>query len=107
MKKILIASLILVMGSAAAVYAAESQGPISRWLDGVTGKVAKKEQSAYQKQQEKQQKIAAKKKAREQKLAKKRAKAKQKELERKKKAAERQKRVEKKKKQFKELFSKD
>ena len=105
MKKKLAALLAIAVMSMSSVYAAESQGPISRWLDGVTGKVAKKEQSAYQKQQEKQQKIAAKKKAREQKLAKKRAKAK--ELERKKKAAERQKRVEKKKKQFKELFSKD
>ena len=103
MKKKLAALLAIAVMSMSSVYAAESQGPISRWLDGVTGKVAKKEQSAYQKQQEKQQKIAAKKKAREQK----RAKAKQKELERKKKAAERQKRVEKKKKQFKELFSKD
>ena len=105
MKKKLAALLAIAVMSMSSVYAAESQGPISRWLDGVTGKVAKKEQSAYQKQQEKQQKIAAKKKAREQKLAKKRAKAKQ--MERKKKAAERQKRVEKKKKQFKELFSKD
>lgn len=96
MKKKLAALLAIAVMSMSSVYAAESQGPISRWLDGVTGKVAKKEQSAYQKQQEKQQK-----------LAKKRAKAKQKELERKKKAAERQKRVEKKKKQFKELFSKD
>ena len=96
MKKKLAALLAIAVMSMSSVYAAESQGPISRWLDGVTGKVAKKEQSAYQK-----------KKAREQKLAKKRAKAKQKELERKKKAAERQKRVEKKKKQFKELFSKD
>lgn len=107
MKKKLAALLAIAVMSMSSVYAAESQGPISRWLDGVTGKVAKKEQSAYQKQQEKQQKIAAKKKAKEQKLAKKRAKAKQKELERKKKAAERQKRVEKKKKQFKDLFSKD
>ena len=62
MKKKLAALLAIAVMSMSSVYAAESQGPISRWLDGVTGKVAKKEQSAYQKQQEKQQKIAAKKK---------------------------------------------
>lgn len=80
MKKKLAALLAIAVMSMSSVYAAESQGPISRWLDGVTGKVAKKEQSAYQKQQEKQQKIAAKKKAREQKLAKKKSKSKTKRI---------------------------
>ena len=30
--------------SMSSVYAAETQGPVSRWLDNLTGKVSKKEQ---------------------------------------------------------------
>ena len=38
------------------VSAAETQGPVSKWLDNVTSKVAKKEQSVNQKSQAKQAK---------------------------------------------------
>ena len=107
MKKKLAALMAVAVLSMASVYAAEAQGPVSRWLDNLTSKVAKKEQSAYQKQQAKQQKLAEKKKKREQKLAKKRAKAKQKQLERQKKAQEHQQKVQKKRSLLKELFSDD
>ena len=107
MKKKLAVLLAVTVMSMSSVYAAEAQGPISRWLDNLTGKVAKQEQSAYQKQQAKQQKLAEKKKKREQKLAKKKAKARQKQLERQKKAQEQQKKVEKKRNLLKELFTFD
>uniref|UniRef100_UPI0040272063 hypothetical protein n=1 Tax=Candidatus Stercorousia sp. TaxID=3048886 RepID=UPI0040272063 len=61
MKKKLAALLAIAVMSMSSVYAAESQGPISRWLDGVTGRVAMKEQSAFHRQQETEQRIAAKK----------------------------------------------
>ena len=107
MKKKLTVLLAVAVMSMSSVYAAEAQGPISRWLDNLTGSVAQKEQSAYQKQQAKQQKLAEKKKKREQKLAKKRAKAKQKQLERQKKAQEQQQKVQKKQNLLKELFTFD
>ena len=62
MKKKLTVLLAVAVMSMSSVYAAEAQGPISRWLDNLTGSVAQKEQSAYQKQQAKQQKLAEKKK---------------------------------------------
>jgi hypothetical protein len=105
MKKKLTVLLAFAVMSMSSVYAAEAQGPISRWLDNMTGSVAQKEQRAHQKSVQRQQKLAAKQKARQQKLAQKRAKAKQKELERRKKAAERQKQAQHKKNLMKELFS--
>ena len=107
MKKKLVALLAVAVLSMSSVYAAEAQGPVSKWLYNLTGKVARKEQSAYQKQQAKQQKLAEKKKKREQKLAQKRAKQRQKQLERQRKAQEHQKKVQKKKSLLKELFSED
>lgn len=105
MKKKLTVLLAITVLSMSSVYAAEAQGPISRWLDNMTGSVAQKEQKAHQKSVKRQQKLAEKKKAREQKLAKKRAEAKQKQLERQKKAQEQQNKVQKKRNLLKELFS--
>ena len=93
MKKKLAALLAVMVMTMMTVSAAETQGPISKWLDNVTSKVAKKEQSVNQKSQAKQQKLAAKKKAQ------------QKKLENQKKAAEHQKKVNTKKKQLKDLFT--
>ena len=101
----LLAAAVLSMGTAQATE--EAAGPVSRWLNNLTGKVARHEQTAAQKAQ-----------AKKQKAAKKRAKARQKEIERQKKAAakraearkkqaERKKRVEAKKKQWKELCTID
>lgn len=105
MKKKLTVLLAIAVMSMSSVYAAETQGPISRWLDNVTGSVAQKEQKAHQKSVERQQKLAQKKKAREQKLAKKKAKARQKQLERQKKAQQHKNKVQKKRSLLKELFS--
>ena len=92
MKKKLAALLAVMVMTMMTVSAAETQGPVSKWLDNVTSKVAKKEQSVNQKSQAKQQKLAAKKKAQQEKVAKK-------------KAAEHQKKVNTKKKQLKDLFT--
>ncbi len=104
MKKKIVALLALSVLSMSSVYAAETQGPISRWLDQKTSHVAKKEQDANAK-------IAAKQKARQEKLAKQRAKAQmkqkkaaQKRAERQRKQKERKARVEAKKKHLRELF---
>ena len=105
MKKKLTVLLAIAVMSMSSVYAAEAQGPISRWLDNMTGTVAQKEQKAHQKSVKRQQKLAQKKKAREQKLAKKKAKARQKQLERQKKAQEHKNKVQKKRSLLKELFS--
>ena len=101
---LLLAVAIMSMSS---VYAAEAQGPISKWLDNLTGSVAQKEQRAHQKSVERQQKLAAKQKAREQKIAKKKAKARQKQLERQRKQQQQQRKIEKKKRLITELFSND
>ena len=115
MKKKLTVLLAIAVMSMSSVYAAEAQGPISRWLDNMTGTVAQKEQKAHQKSVKRQQKLAQKKKARqklaqkkkarEQKLAKKKAKARQKQLERQKKAQQHKNKVQKKRSLLKELFS--
>ncbi len=106
MKKSLIALLAFAVLSMTSVYAAEPQGPISRWLDRQTSSVAKKEQ-------QRNAKIAAKKKARQEKIAKQKAKAQarqkkaqQKKAERLKKQRERQKKIDNKKKNLRELLSK-
>ena len=91
MKKKLTVLLAIVILSMPATLAAETQGPISRWLNNVTESVSSKEQSAYQKQQAK----------------KKKAKARQKQLERQRKQQQQQKKIEKKKSLIKELFSDD
>ena len=105
MKKKLTVLLAIAVMSMSSVYAAETQGPISRWLDNVTGTVAQKEQKAHQKSVKRQQKLAQKKKARAQTLAKKKAKARQKQLERQKKAQQHKNKVQKKRSLLKELFS--
>ena len=105
MKKKLTVLLAIAVMSMSSVYAAETQGPVSRWLDNITGTVAQKEQKAHQKSVKRQQKLAQKKKAREQKLAKKKAKARQKQLERQKKAQQHKNKVQKKRSLLKELFS--
>lgn len=104
MKKKLIALLAVSILSVSSVYAAETQGPVSKWLDNKTSTVAKKEQQTNAK-------IAAKKKAQQDKVAKERAKAQaakkkaaQRKAERQKKEAERKAKVNAKKKQLKELF---
>lgn len=104
MKKNLIALLAVSVLSISSVYAAETQGPVSRWLDKKTSSVAKKEQQTNSQ-------IAAKKKAQQEKVAKEKAKAQaaqkkaaQKKAERQKKEAERKARVNAKKKQLKDLF---
>ena len=43
-----IMSLAIAVMSMSSVYAAEAQGPISRWLDNLTGTVAQKEQFTAQ-----------------------------------------------------------
>ena len=63
MKKKLAILLAVTVMSMTSVYAAETQGPVSRWLDNVTSSVSKKEQSVNKKSQTEQQKIAAKKKS--------------------------------------------
>ena len=82
MKKKLATLLAVMVMTMMTVSAAETQGPVSKWLDNATSKVAKKEQSVNQKSQAKQQK-----------------------LENQKKAAEHQKKVNTKKKQLKDLFT--
>lgn len=107
MKKGILALLAAAVLSMGAVQAAESAGPVSTWMNNVTGKVSAKEQSAAAKAQAKK-KAAAKKQAE--------AKAKQAQREKaaaakkaaaQKKQAERKQKVETKKKQWKELFSVD
>lgn len=56
MKKKLAILLAVTVMSMTSVYAAETQGPVSRWLDNVTSSVSKKEQSVNQKSQAEQQK---------------------------------------------------
>ena len=107
MKKKLATLMAVMVMTMMTVSAAETQGPLKRWLDNVTGKVAKKEQSVNKKSQAEQQKIAAKKKAQQEKVAKQKAKAQQKKLENQKNAAEHQKKVDTKKKQLKDLFTID
>ena len=68
MKKKLAALLAVMVMTMMTVSAAETQGPVSKWLDNVTSKVAKKEQSVNQKSQAKQQKLAAKKRLNKKKL---------------------------------------
>lgn len=96
MKKKLATLMAVMVMTMMTVSAAETQGPVSKWLDNATSKVAKKEQSVNQKSQAEQEKVAKQK-----------AKAQQKKLENQKKAAERQKKVETKKKQLKDLFTID
>ena len=101
MKKKLATLMAVMVMTMMTVSAAETQGPVSRWLDNLTGK----EQSVNQKSQKEQQKIAAKKKAQQEKVAKQKAKAQQKKLEQQKKAAEHKQKVQTKKKQLKDLFT--
>ena len=107
MKKGIIALMALSIMSMSSVYAAESQGPVSKWLDNVSSSVSRQEQTAYQKQQAKKQKLAAKQQARQQKIAKKKAEARQREIARQKKAAEHRQKAKAKKNAFKELFTFD
>lgn len=104
MKKKLVALLAISVLTMSSVYAAETQGPISKWLNKKTESVAKKEQQTNAQ-------IAARKKAQQEKVAKEKAKAQaaqkkaaQKKVERQKKEAERKAKVNAKKKQLKELF---
>ena len=107
MKKKLAVLLSVMVLTMTTVSAAETQGPVSKWLNNLTGKVAKKEQAVNKKSQTEQQKLAAKKKAQQEKVAKQKAKAQQKKLENLKKAAEHKKKIQTKKKQLKDLFTID
>ncbi len=99
---ILLAATVLSMGT---VQAAESSGPVSRWLNNITAKVSHNEQTAAQKAQARKQKAAQKRAKERQKQLERQRKAAAKKAEAQKKEAERKKRVEAKKKQWKELFT--